>query len=255
MKSPKEIEDFDRSNGNKLRKLWFVGDPHNRFEHVEAILQEAVETGSAPRWIVFLGDQDFEGQSMRDVVAHLKLIHPDVQVAYIHGNHDADTHEKWALLHNCVDAVALHGRVTELDGIRVAGLGGNFMGRVWAPPKEVMIATRKQGLTKRPSGKQANPKLNGAIYPDEYLRLASQKADILVTHEAPSCHHHGWPVLDDLARSMGVYRVFHGHTHDDLTCMYESKMESQGFDVRAVNCGYVKDGLGRWVASTQKDQR
>jgi hypothetical protein len=41
-------------------------------------------------------------------------------------------------------------------------------------------------------------------------------ADILVLHEAPACHPHGFAVLDELAEAMGVARVFHGHHHDCL---------------------------------------
>jgi len=42
-----------------------------------------------------------------------------------------------------------------------------------------------------------------------------QHADILVTHEAPSCHRKGFAAIDRLAEALGVKRLFHGHQHED----------------------------------------
>ena len=52
-----------------------------------------------------------------------------------------------------------------------------------------------------------------AIWPEDVDALAAQKADVLVTHEAPSSHPAGVRVLDDLARAMGAQLVVHGHHH------------------------------------------
>ena len=43
--------------------------------------------------------------------------------------------------------------------------------------------------------------------------LAGQRADVLVTHEAPTSHPSGVAVLEDLARAMGARLVVHGHHH------------------------------------------
>jgi predicted MPP superfamily phosphohydrolase len=247
MRSIQEIDDFDRKHEEALRKIWFCGDPHNHFDHVDRLLTQAASDGHPPNWLVFLGDLDLEGQSMRDVIERLRRLRPAVKVAFIHGNHDADSHKKWALLYDCGDAVALHGQVVDLDGILVAGLGGNFLGRVWAPPGEVLIESREKAMGGPNPRRKPNPKLHGAIYPDEYRRLAEKRADVLVTHEAPSCHHHGWAVLDKLARSLRVYRSFHGHTHDDLSRHYETKRLQLGFDARAVDGCCVKNALGEKV--------
>ena len=32
----------------------------------------------------------------------------------------------WDMLHDCVDAIQLHGKVVDMDGVRVAGLGGHL---------------------------------------------------------------------------------------------------------------------------------
>ncbi len=41
------------------------------------------------------------------------------------------------------------------------------------------------------------------------------RADVLVCHEAPSCHRYGFGALDDLAAAMRVSLVVHGHHHTD----------------------------------------
>jgi len=44
-----------------------------------------------------------------------------------------------------------------------------------------------------------------------------KRADILVAHEAPSTHTHGFAALDDLARTLRVRLVVHGHHHTSLS--------------------------------------
>ena len=43
--------------------------------------------------------------------------------------------------------------------------------------------------------------------------LGRLHADVLVTHEAPTTHAHGFKTVDDLAVAMDVRLVVHGH-HD-----------------------------------------
>jgi hypothetical protein len=52
-----------------------------------------------------------------------------------------------------------------------------------------------------------------AIWPEDCDYLATQRADILVTHEAPSSHPAGSAALDALARKMGARLIVHGHHH------------------------------------------
>ena len=40
------------------------------------------------------------------------------------------------------------------------------------------------------------------------------ETDILITHEAPSCHRLGFSEIDDLAEIMGVKLIVHGHYHE-----------------------------------------
>ncbi len=59
-----------------------------------------------------------------------------------------------------------------------------------------------------------------------------EKAGILVTHEAPSCHPHGYSEIDELAQAMGAKMVVHGHHHDCLD--YRSEWPKLGFEAFGV---------------------
>ena len=52
-----------------------------------------------------------------------------------------------------------------------------------------------------------------AIWPEDIEALTALRADILVTHEAPSSHPAGNAVMDGLARAMGARMIVHGHHH------------------------------------------
>jgi predicted phosphodiesterase len=43
-----------------------------------------------------------------------------------------------------------------------------------------------------------------------------KQADILVTHEAPGAHRHGFEVLDALALMMRAKLLMHGHHHEPV---------------------------------------
>lgn len=51
----------------------------------------------------------------------------------------------------------------------------------------------------------------GTIFWNDWMQLYGQQADILVTHEAPTCHPHGFRGIDVLAHCMKVKFTFHGH--------------------------------------------
>jgi predicted phosphodiesterase len=76
-----------------------------------------------------------------------------------------------------------------------------------------------------------------SIYPDELEQLAEQQADILITHEAPGYHEHGFAPLDELARRMGVRMTVHGHQHDNIDSSArwaEQRFESFGVGLRGL---------------------
>ncbi len=240
---------FDAVNTTALSKIWFVGDIHGITAHIERALVRAVEP---PAWLVFAGDIDLPGTPFRTLIAQLRKAAPFVDVAFIHGNHDADSRVHWAMLHDAGDAVALHKKVHDLGGVRVAGLGGTF-GRIWRPPGGPLFHSLQQALDSDPyrwPGQDApHSDLNAAIYPDDLDELAGLSADVLVTHEAFSCHPKGYLVLDALGRSLGVARGFHGHQHDDLTATYAVQRDALGFDVQGLGLCGIKDGLGRVVSA------
>lgn len=245
---PRDMHEFDRVHARALAGIWFLGDVHGHFTHIaQALLDSLVK----PRWLVFLGDVDIEFKPLKEVLAPLNRAFPQVRVAFIHGNHDADTYEHWEMLHDCGDALALHGQVLDLDGVRVAGLGGNFMGRVWCPPAEGSFPNKQKAMSdgsfRWRDGQRPKPSLHAAIYPEDVTALSKQRADILVTHEAPSCHHHGFVALDELARAMGVVRTFHGHHHDDLSEEYAKLRDILKFDARGVDFCGIKNGLGQVI--------
>jgi hypothetical protein len=71
-----------------------------------------------------------------------------------------------------------------------------------------------------------------SIYPDDYFGLALESADILITHEAPSCHPYGYAEIDELAQYLGARQVFHGHHHDSID--YRASWPSLGFEAYGV---------------------
>jgi predicted phosphodiesterase len=243
-----DIEQFDRNHTQALRRLWFLGDVHGEFKHIaETLLTEE----KPPGWLVFLGDIDIEHKPFREILEPLCRAFPLVQVAFVYGNHDADTYEHWNMLHDCGEAVALHGQVVDLDGIRVAGLGGNFMGRIWSPPSQASFRNKKLAMSRGPyqwrDGQRPNPSQHAAIYPDDVDALAAQQADILVTHEAPFPHPNGFEAINELARAMGVVRTFHGHQHDDRSEEYKLVQAEIGFNARGVGYCGITNGLGEII--------
>ena len=180
-----------------------------------------------------------------------------MRVAFIYGNHDADTYQHWQMLHDCGDAVPLHGKVVDLNGIKVAGLGGNFLGRIWRPPDEPKFRNKDKAMNRGSfqwrDGQRPNPSLNAAIYPDDFDALRRQRADILVTHEAPGCHPYGFEALDELARSMRVVRSFHGHQHDDRSDEYFATREAHGYDAYGVGLRSITNGMGQRVFETPRE--
>jgi predicted phosphodiesterase len=257
--------------------IWFAGDVHGRFDHLVKAIDAASEKPAA---VILLGDVEAPislHECMRDVESR------GVDWFWIIGNHDTDTNENFdhisdptSMKHN------IDGRVIEIDGVRVAGLGGVFRGEIWYPKDEnsAPIFERfdeykrssqeyrrlKARLSKRDLVQaQAAPsefrnwqsqlldlsragkllKHRSTIFPDVYRRLMSLRADILVTHEAPSSHPHGFDVIDELARAMGVKKLLHGHHHEARD--YSSQFESMGFRSHGVGFREITDLDGQTI--------
>ncbi len=102
--------------------IWFLGDVHGRFDHVIRIVKN-----HRPEAVVFLGD--LECSLPLDMI--LRPILDITEIWFIHGNHDSDHPAYWHNLYGGLAERSLHGRVVEIAGYRVAGLGGTFESQVW----------------------------------------------------------------------------------------------------------------------------
>ncbi|HKM99280.1 MAG TPA: metallophosphoesterase family protein [Candidatus Binataceae bacterium] len=200
--------------------IFFVGDPHGLTAWVSTEIAPL-----RPAAVVFLGDFDLSYPLEREVEP---LTEVGTQVWWIHGNHDTDRIEYYSRLFRCQAPLRernLHAQVRVIAGLRIAGLGGVFKGRVWKPEpgtpseKQMRARTRKAWLHAQSSGSRSPAELplalRDAIFWEDYEALWGKQADVLVCHEAPTSHRHGFEAIDDLAESMGVKVVVHGHHHTD----------------------------------------
>lgn len=200
-------------------EILFCGDTHGKLRHV---LDTALRL--QPMAVVLLGDME----SPRPLDVELASIKD--KVWWITGNHDTDNAKSWSNLMNSELADrCLDGRVVTLtDGTRLAGLGGVFREKIWLPPAgpkfesyDEWLGSLQPGWSNRQGGKQAifeseRLKHRSTIFYDRYQDLSCQRADILVTHEAPEFHPHGNEALTLLAISLDAKTTFHGHHHDRL---------------------------------------
>ena len=221
--------------------ILFCGDPHGEFGHIVQTVQE-----HRPAAVILLGDL----QARRPLEVELAPILSSTQIWFIHGNHDTESesgHDNLFL--SALAGKNLHGRVVEIAGLRVAGLGGIFRSKVWAPPAPAIFESREQYLARCGKGNLWRGGLplkhRSTIFPDDCQRLMTERADILVTHEAPSAHEYGFVAIDELARSLGVTSSFHGHHHQQLD--YRSERLRLGFDAFGVGMHGIVDQQGRAV--------
>jgi predicted phosphodiesterase len=201
------------------RQILFFGDPHGDFT---PILRAAER--HAPEAIVLLGDL----QARRPLDVELASIRDQTDIWFIHGNHDTDSDEDYDnLWRSHLADRNLHGRVVEVAGHRIAGLGGVFRQRVWDPalprgqagfqsPKDLHERTVNRRQTREIWRGGFLRKHHSSIFPSDYERLLGLHADILVTHEAPGEHQHGFIAIDELATALGVRLLVHGHHHEDV---------------------------------------
>ncbi|MGJ7594312.1 metallophosphoesterase [Variovorax sp. ZT5P30] len=207
-------------------KLMFFGDPHGDFEPVITAVERF-----RPEAIVLLGDL----QARQPLHIELQSIRDITEVHWIPGNHDSDSvayHDH--VWHSELADRNLHGRVVSVAGYNVAGLGGIFRSKIWDPRRPIKEAAFQSSDAMRQAMKpeerwrdSISLKHRSSIFPVEYQQLLrSGPADILVTHEAPSAHPHGWRVIDELAEKLGVLFVVHGHHHQNINYAGEGLMPS-----------------------------
>ena len=193
--------------------LVIYGDPHGDWRP----LLEAVAL-DRPAAIVILGDCDL-GRPLHVELA--PVFAAGVEVAYLYGNHDKDSSGFWDNLVGDHPGGLLHARVCRLGPYDIAGIAGVFKQRIWLPPAAPRFDSRASYLQKLAHYERWRGGLplrqRDAIFPEDFQALAGRRAEILVSHEAPSTHPHGFAALDDLARGLRVRLVVHGHHHASLT--------------------------------------
>lgn len=215
-----------------------------------------------PKAMVFLGDLEFRTPVM-------ELLRPVTDLGidcwWIHGNHDTDDTDLYSnLFETAFSEKNLHGRVADICGYRVAGLGGVFRSSVWFPQfAEDAVCnfanyqdfadrlinswpTRLRDADMDKRIKQGKLLLHrSSIFPDVVQKLSLSSADLLVCHEAPSCHPHGFKAIDELARCLGSTSVFHGHHHE--LRHYELSSEQMGFRTFGVGFRGITNLAGECV--------
>lgn len=201
--------------------LLLFGDPHGNFRPVVRAVQQF-----KPAAIILVGDLT----PGRPLHIELEEILDLTEVWWIHGNHDTD---QAGFLDNISDVTLagtplagrnLHGRVSRVAGLRVAGLGGVFRESIWWPradPKAPGAFASPEVLRRHMKRHERwrdgiSLRHRSSIFPSEVQALAGRRVDLLVTHEAPSWHDNGFAAIDDLALRMQARWLVHGHHHEDI---------------------------------------
>jgi len=207
----------------------FYGDPHGDYRPLKAI------AAARPNAVVFLGDMDLSRSFDEEVKP---LTNAGVESWYIHGNHDTDR-EEWHdhLFESELGKKRnLNVRVENIHGVRVAGLAGVFRSKVWHPRDgkgEQKFTSREEFLLihRRAAWRDGMPLgQRSTIYPEDVDKLANMSADVLVSHEAPSCHRHGFSEIDLVAQMMGAKTIIHGHHHESYEATLPCGIKVIGLD-------------------------
>lgn len=196
------------------------GDPHGDWRPLYRACHEM-----RPDAVIIVGDFDCIGPA--DAILK-PVLDAGIKVKWIPGNHDYDeprSHD-WLFEHLPGN---FSGTYAQIDGMIVAGLGGIFRDKIWYPRFEMVkpqYLTRKDYL----KGVKRSERFRGglplgmadAIFPEDIVKLTKLRADILVTHEAPTTHRNGFIAVDNLAKALHARLVVHGHHH----MSYRGKLDS-----------------------------
>lgn len=229
---------MDRASDSSTRDrgpVLFAGDPHGNFSPILRACA-ALQPGT----LVLVGDCDCD----RPLPAILApVLGAGWDLRWILGNHDTETE---ALFTNLVDAFPsgdIGTRVAEVGGVRLAGLPGVFKPRVWYPRPDLDGAPADPpGFRTRldfleaigvQAGWQGGLPLwhRDTIFPEDFDRLRTLRFDVLVTHEAPSSHRFGFPVIDELAQACGARLIVHGHHHESYQATLPNGIAVRGLGV------------------------
>ncbi len=189
--------------------ILFAGDPHGSYKHLYSFVKEKENVA-----LVILGDLQLTTCEELDKLSQY------CDIWFIHGNHDGKTVAAYeALWGSKWKERNLHCRVVDIQGVKIAGLGGVFRGHIWMPPNRPMFLDHIHYCQYNPDNiwrGGISLRHRVSIFPSDIEILEKQKADILICHEAPKPHPKGFAVLNKLARDMGVKKFFHGHHHENF---------------------------------------
>lgn len=219
--------------------ILFAGDPHGSYEHLYPIVQQNCGVN-----LIILGDLQLTDSAPLDKLAQY------CEIWFIHGNHDSKTPAAFnAIWKTQWKERNLHGRVVEIEGKRIAGLGGVFRGQIWMPPSKPMFFDPIHFCQYCPAEKLWQGGLplrhRSSIFPSDIEMLSQQQADILICHEAPKPHPSGFAALNRLAEQMGVAQLYHGHHHENFDY---SKLHKQN-TFQTINVGFrsLCDAQGNYL--------
>jgi len=228
--------------------ILFAGDAHGDFVPV---IEEAGEASA----VILLGDQEPQ-VPLVDELGH--GVAP--KTWWIYGNHDSD-YLDYLTHHESMADRNLHCRVAEIEGLRIAGLGGIFRSNFFGVDQttrlhEVDLAcpydTRASIAQQRRGGRNAPVDLT-TIFPEDLGALLqfTGQVDVLVTHEAPESHPLGFQLLGDLARAMGVKLLIHGHHHERYSSTLDGGIRVEGVGMSGLMIEWLKpeDGFF-WLDKT-----
>ncbi len=211
-------------------QIGFFSDPHGDFSAVKQVLRSS----AVPAHSLLLGDFDLDRPLEQELAA---LIDAGSEVSWIPGNHDADRVE-WHdfAFESALSDRNISGRVIDVGGVKVAGLGGVFHAEVWHPKDgdgKPKFSTRADYIAanQKKAWRGGLPLRHRAtIFAEDFNALAGLEADVLISHEAPSSHKYGHQEIDDLAEVMGVKMIVHGHIHQRYDATLSNGIKVAGLE-------------------------
>ncbi len=226
-------------------KIFICGDPHGRFGHIIGAINQF-----HPDAVVILGDL-VPRHSLDDIFKDIGK----TEIFWIPGNHDADSDLIYdRLWRSKFGTNNLHGKVLDVAGVKIAGLGGVFRGQIWMPPNAPLFRSPSVYLKKIDKGSTWRGGLprrhRTTIFSSDYEKLQIDKAEVLVTHEAPSAHEKGFKCIDKLAQDLGVKYLFHAHQHES-----KNYGEVNGCIARGVGLRGIVNLAGEIIVPAEVDLR
>jgi predicted phosphodiesterase len=209
------------------RGIVVAGDPHGNF----APILRACGVRE-PGTLILLGDCELR-MPLRQTLA--PLFDAGWNVRWILGNKDAETETVFDNLAVDFPEGDIGGKVIEIAGLRIAGLGGVFKPRIWCPDDPPNFNTRREFLASidpREHWRGGLPLWHrDSIFPEDFAALAQHRFDVLISHEAPSSHRHGFAAIDRLAAAVAAKLIVHGHHHESYTAKLANGIDVRGLAV------------------------